>query len=389
MPQEAARERGDGASRRLLVEQARTVAEWCAGNAAAIDREDGFPEQEFALIAAGGLLAAPLGLDRGGLGLSGLCGAERTLALLVLLRQLGWGNLAVGRLYEGHVNALQLIELFGTPAQSSTSAADARDGHKRFAVWNTEATDGVRIVPMAGERYRLEGAKTFASGAGYVDRGLVTGDLCGRGWQICVVPMDQVQVSIDRSWWRTSGMRASASYRVDFSGVEIDATALLGAPGDYYREPYFHGGAVRFAAVQLGGAAALLDATRSYLRTVGRTADPYQEARVGEMAIAVESGNLWLRGAAAVADRGDAGMAGDVAYANMMRTAIETICLDVIRLAERCVGARGLLASHPLERIIRDLTLYLRQPAPDAALAAAGRYLLDREEGSADLWAHD
>ena len=46
-------------------------------------------------------------------------------------------------------------------------------------------------------------------------------------------------------------------------------------------------------------------------------------------------------------------------------------------MSERCVGARGLLQPEPFERLHRDLTHYLRQPAPDAVLADVGRFVLD------------
>lgn len=49
--------------------------------------------------------------------------------------------------------------------------------------------------------------------------------------------MDQVHTLRDPSWWQPSGMRASASYKVDFSGVELEAQLLIGAPGDYFRQP--------------------------------------------------------------------------------------------------------------------------------------------------------
>lgn len=181
-------------------------------------------------------------------------------------------------------------------------------------------------------------------------------------------------------------MRASASFKVDFSGVEVTDHALIGQPGDYTREPWFTGGAIRFAAVQLGGAEALFDATRAYLQSLGRTDDPFQRQRAGEMAIRIASGNLWLRGAADAAERAEDDPDQFLAYACMMRTAIEHICLDVIDMAVRCVGARGLLRPHPVERMVRDLTLYLRQPAPDAALARVGRYALERPERAGELW---
>jgi len=82
-------------------------------------------------------------------------------------------------------------------------------------------------------------------------------------------------------------MRATASYKVDFSGVELDASALIRQPDDYYRQPWLSVGVIRFAAVQLGGAEALFDETRKFLQSLGRTQDSYQEERLGKMAIAL------------------------------------------------------------------------------------------------------
>ena len=75
-----------------------------------------------------------------------------------------------------------------------------------------------------------------------------------------------------------------------------------------------------------------------------------------------------------------------VAYANMVRTTIEQICIDVMQMCERSVGTRGLLPPNPMERIIRDLTLYLRQPAFDAALSSVGQYVLAETKPARSLW---
>ena len=117
------------------------------------------------------------------------------------------------------------------------------------------------------------------------------------------------------------------------------------------------------------------------------------------MAIDIESGQLWLTGAAKQLTQYHPTFAGDpatthpqvtalVAYTNMVRTAIEQICMDALQLAARSVGTRGLLPPHAIERIIRDLTLYLRQPAYDAALASVGRYVLQHPDSTATLWTH-
>lgn len=375
--------------------RANKIADFCAEEAAAIDCNQAFPAREFELIAEAGLLAAPLKAELGGLGLG--IDSSLTYELLLLLKQIGRGNLAVGRVYEGHINALQLIQTFGTPAQIEAYASDARDSHKIFGVWNAEAADGVKILPLDNGRYQLQGSKTFASGAGYVDRPFVNGELPDGGWQMCIVPMDEVATVSDPSWWQPSGMRATASYKIDFSGVELEDQALIGQPGDYFRQPWLTTGVIRFAAVQLGGAEALFNATRQYLQDLGRINDPYQAARVGQMTIAIESGHLWLRGAADVVAAYAPVFAGYpdqpheqaqqlVAYANMVRTAIEQICMDVIQLCQRCVGTRGLLPPHPMDRIIRDLSLYLRQPVFDAALANVGEYSLSQSTPAHSLW---
>ena len=371
------------------VAVATRVADAIATLAAASDNERGFPTEEFRLIHEAGLLMAPLGREYGGWGLDG--SPDTALEMLLLLKEIGRGNLSVGRVYEGHVNALHLIQTFGTPDQIAQAQVDAGQRGLIFGVWNTEAGDGVKIEPIGDGRYRLHGSKTFASGAGHVLRPIVPGALPDGGWQMTVVPMDRVTVEVDPSWWKPIGMRASASYKVDFTGIELRDEDLLGGPGDYHRQPWFSAGAIRFAAVQLGGAVALLDAMHDYLRGLNRTEDPFQRARAGQAAIAVEGATLWLHGAARHVDltpnrdRLD-DPAPAIAYANMTRLAIERACQEVMQLVEHSVGARGLLRPHPVERIVRDLTLYLRQPAPDAALTNAGAFALESDEPPGRQW---
>ncbi|MBO0948489.1 acyl-CoA dehydrogenase family protein [Fibrella forsythiae] len=360
------------------------------------DQEGQFPEQAFLELGNAGLLAVTLPDQP-------LDGQQANTAdLLALLKRVGSANLAVGRVYEGHINALLLAQVYGTSQQQERWFSDVLRRQTLFSVWNTQAGDGVSIHALGKGRYELKGCKTFCSGANWIDRPLITGELIvdgqARGWQMCILPAAAVdETNIDDQFWTPLGMRASASFKIDFTGVIITDDDLLGKPGDYFRQPYFSGGAIRFAAVQLGGAEAMLDATRDLLRSMNRTDDPFQKTRLAEMAIRIESGNLWLAQAGANNDawlragthRPDltAELASKtVAYANMTRTAIEAICLDVMRLAERSVGARGLLRPLAFERIHRDLTMYLRQPAPDATLADIGQYVSQQQTPSHDLW---
>ena len=385
-------------------QRAEPLLDLLRAEAAETDFEGGFPERSIELLRETGLLRAPLPGAQGG---ESLGEAGQTLELLTTLAAIGRGSLVVGRLYEGHVNALQLVQRFGTPAQCDRAARDAARGHL-FGVWNTEAANGLRLVGEAGH-LRFVGSKTFASGLGHVSRALVTAARDGpsQGWQMILLPTDEQRPREDRAFWKPLGMRATSSFAADFSGLEVAPDDLIGAPGDYYREPAFTGGSIRFAAVQQGGAEGVFDETRRCLNALGRTGDPFQRARLGEMAWRIESGRLWLEGAARLAasatEGGEAGTADDrasadaaantaadierlVAYARMMRSAIEDNALHVLELALRSVGARGLLRPEPFERMHRDLTHYLRQPAPDGALVEAGRHVLGDSRSAGALW---
>ena len=370
------------------AERLNTLVGQLTDAAAQTDDEQTFPHAAFDGLANAGLLAITLpgrALDSR---------LPNTARLLQLLKRIGAGNLAVGRIYEGHVNALNLIDLYATPTQKQSWYTDAAEHDRLFGVWNTQDADGLRIHALGSGRYALEGHKTFCSGAGWIQRPLVTGELTGAGlagWQMCIIPTERVKaLASDGRFWQPLGMRASVSYKLDFTGVEIDEADLLGQPGDYYRQPHFGGGAVRFAAVQLGGAEALFDATRAFLQAVNRTEDLFQQARLAEMAWLIESGNQWLDAAGTKTDTWRARAEETdriVAYANMTRAAIEDICLRVMPLAERSVGARGLMRPLPFERIHRDLTFYLRQPAPDATLTDLGRHVLTHPNPAHNLWA--
>lgn len=355
--------------------------------AAFTDEQGSFPDTSFKALTNAGLLKCVLP----GAVLDYL--QPKTAQLLQLLKRIGSADLSVGRIYEGHLNALYLIHLFANNEQKETWYNDVEKHKKLFGVWNTQAADGIRIHAIENGRYRLEGSKTFCSGAGYINRPLITGQLCGAavmGWQMCIVPIEKVKPVVqDASFWKPLGMRSSVSYRMDFTGVELEEKDLLGKPDQYYNQPVFGSGAIRFAAVQLGGAEAIFDATKEYLQSLGRTDDLFQRSRVAEMSYLLRTGDLWLENAGSNADawlKDGSQSSRIVAFANMTRAVIEDICLRVMQLAECSVGARGLMRPNVLERIHRDLTFYLRQPAPDACLVAIGEYVLQQKSTAHELW---
>ncbi len=292
--------------------------------------------------------------------------------LLAAFRALGGANLSVGRLFEGHVNALRLMVRCGDSAQARQAAVEALAG-ALFGVWNT---DDPAAPLRLGPRFTLRGAKAFCSGAGNVARALVTVPAAD-GPQLVLLALAPGERA-DLSGWTAPGMRASRSGAMLLDGFAVTPGCLVGAPGDYLRQPDFEAGAWRTSAVTLGGLEAMAAAAAAQLVQRGRADDPQQRARIGQVLIAQETAALWLRRTSALAEaEPEPDVVEDVvAYVGLARLAVERAALDAMQLVQRSLGLPGLMPPNPVERIGRDLTIYLRQPAPDEVLhEAVGRFL--------------
>lgn len=357
---------------------ARKVAEAAFARAAACDADGAYPAEDVAALHDAGLLAVPLPQEFGGAALSGS-------ALNEALQQIGWGSLPLGRLFEGHVNALALALRFGDREQVALVAGEALEG-KLFGVWNTDDASGLRLIRGEGRAW-LEGRKILASGAGHIARPIVTAN-DENGRRMMVMPHLRLGRAADLSQWTALGMRASASGAVDFTRTAVEPVEILGREGDYERQPFFSGGAWRFAAVHVGGMERLFELLHEHLRRTGRGQDPHQAARFGQAAIAVETAKLWVERAAAIAEAPVGARAPDqiVAFVNLARLAVERAGLDLMELVQRSVGLQAFMRPNPIERVSRDLATYLRQPGPDRALTSAAAWILDREPHASELW---
>ena len=364
--------------RRLLQRRAREVGEKAFAQAEAYDEDGAFPAADVAGLHESGLLTAVLPLKWGGAAVSGL-------GLSEILQSIGSGSLPLGRLFEGHVNALELVLRYGKLRQIELVAGEAREG-KLFGVWNTDDSNGLRLLHTHGRSW-LEGRKILASGAGHIERPLVTAtDEEGR--RLMVLPKLDASDRADLSAWKALGMRASATGAVDFTGVEVEPMEIVGREGDYERQPWLSAGAWRFAAVQLGGMERLFDLLRRHLQETKRGQDPHQAARLGEAAAAVETARLWLAESAAITEAPLQSRAPEqlVAYVNLARLGVEAAALDLVQLVQRSVGLQAFMRPNPIERISRDLATYLRQPAPDRARTDAAAWILAQPVGAQDLW---
>ena len=195
----------------------RALSEAIACDAAGHDRDGGFPAEAFARLVREGFVADPP------------VEPAEVRSLLLLLAAVGRGDLSVGRIFEGHVNAVYLIRQFGSAAQAAYYRR-ITGGGGIFGVWNTDApADPLCIVDG-----RFEGKKSFASGVDGLSHAIVTvGGDAGR--QMLMVPTDPL--GVDRGWWRPLGMRASGSHVADFTGLRVEPGWMLGRTDDYVRQP--------------------------------------------------------------------------------------------------------------------------------------------------------
>ena len=186
------------------------LTEAAGAEAAARDRDGAFPAAAFDGLRQLGLIGAPpLRLDEAS-------------QLFRVLAAVGRGDLSVGRIFEGHVNALFLIDMFGRAEQRAHYRTLAAGG-ALFGVWNTDATGSA----VALDDGHLRGKKNFASGVDGLSYALIT-VATPRGRQMAVVAVGGRPV--DRSWWRPLGMRASGSHVVDFAGIPFHRPVCWASP---------------------------------------------------------------------------------------------------------------------------------------------------------------
>ena len=344
------------------------MAAFAENNAHALDRNGAFPSTEIGELHRHGLLHAPFTVASGGCDLGSP--PSDPILLFEVLAIIGQGSLALGRLYEGHVNAIKLVRLYGSAANSALLRAEA-DAGRLTGVWMAEDATSLRLEARP-DAPQLLGRKILASGAGHIHRPLVAAKSANEAQMMLPLVSDASRA--DTASWTAAGMKATATGSVDFSGVSITADELVGRPGDYLRSPYFRGGAWRVMAVQFGGLRALLESYRCQLVESGRDIDRLQRARFGEAVAAVETARLWVGEACRRAEDENGDPAAVDAYVDLMRGAFERASLLVVERAEKSLGLKAFMHPNPVERLVRDLTTYLRQPALDASLESAGAF---------------
>jgi alkylation response protein AidB-like acyl-CoA dehydrogenase len=374
-----------------LAEQ--LAAEKFGPRAAAHDREGTFPVENYADLAASGLLAMSVPRAYGGLGVD-------TRTSCQILRAIARHCASTALTFNMHCCVVQLLDQLASAEQKARYFGGVVERGEYFASLVSEPESSFRgqftfsceTRPVAGG-YRVRGTKHFCSLSEAAHYYLVRGTLPGttdlrEGLVYLMVP--RTAEGIERlDDWDTLGMRATSSHSVRFHDVFVADTDCIAAPGAAIRQEATARFVIGYASVYLGVAEAAYAFTVDYARTKTfkpdpspLSHDPMVQRTVAEMRIAVDTAAMLLRAAAEARDeaRDAAGVEQATLLENEAKYVSAETAVRVTDLALKVVGGRGYFRSLPLERYVRDARGgIVMPPATETILAFVGKRALGLE----------
>jgi len=346
------------------------------------DRAAAFPAEDFDDLFAAGLHAPTVPREHGGLGLGPYRGDAFTLWMMT--KELAKADLSLGRCWEGHANSLLLLDAMASPEQQARWFRRVVERGEKWVVWSGEpAKIGTTLEPVDGG-WVVEGSKVFATSAGGAQWAILLVNTAGPGGArhttspetllMLACELADPTIEVDGTWWDPVGMRGTVSHLVRFRRTFIPADHQIGEPGQYLSGGWQAAFAPHYAASFLGAAEGACEYALEQLAAAGKGDDPYVQHHVARMSIHLDTAHLWLRH---VADLWDAGRREEAMLAgSRARHLVEHLAEDTVHHAIRACGARSLIRPSPLERILRDLTFYIRHDNDDQVLATIGRAVL-------------
>jgi alkylation response protein AidB-like acyl-CoA dehydrogenase len=296
---------------------------------------------------------------------------------LGLVRQVAAADGSVGRIFDGHLNAVERVAVQAQAPVRDRELAAVIAHRLRAGVWGGDPGPGEgppATVLESDSGEVLRGVKTFCSGAGGLDRALILARQPGGGAPLAVwVDLtDDRRVVLDTSWYRSHGLRASVSHRVVFHDAPV--IARFGAPGSLAEQPWFSRDALRTAASWAGMADTA--ATAALDELARRPARGQLESlAAGRILTAQRTIDLWIEKAASAMDAGNDELP---TISIQARVGISDACRLLLDEAARACGSRPFARAGALDRARRDLEVFLLQHRLDPLLARSGEAALGR-----------
>jgi len=299
---------------------------------------------------------------------------------LGLVRRVSAAHGGAGRILDGHLNAVERLAVAGPPALRDSELELVRDGRLRAGVWGADQRPGEGVpahVVRAGGALVLRGVKTFCSEAGGLHRALVLARMDPEGAAPATAPVSvwvdlRDTVEVDGTWYRGAGLRSSVSHRVVFHDTPV--LAVLGEPGWLTALPWFARDALRTSATWAGLVDAAAAAALRELAARPRRGD-LEHLAAGRIRTEQATVALWQERAAAAMDDGDPAELRAVSV--QARAATAAAARRLLDEATRACGSHPLATGGELDRVRRDLDVFLLQHRLDPLLARDGAAALE------------
>ena len=180
-----------------------------------------FPTENVSDLKEAGLLGSLVDTEYGGLGLGHNRGDIYTHWMMT--REIAKADMGFARIWEGHSNAMALIDTLGNPQQKEHWLNRVTQKGEVWGVWSGEpqakkpgqkAKFGTTVTLEEGG-YRINGTKIFCSGAPGVNWAIILVNTEGTGGArhattspetllMLGCDMSDPSISLDKSWWNHS-----------------------------------------------------------------------------------------------------------------------------------------------------------------------------------------
>jgi alkylation response protein AidB-like acyl-CoA dehydrogenase len=257
-------------------------------------------------------------------------------------------DLSLGRLCEGHADALAIIAESGSVPAPGAS----------YGVWASRSMSTNTFAQRVRGGWSLSGSKEFCSGARMLDRALVTAS-SDEGYLLFDIDVVEQVTSVNEESWPAIGMAASQSETLEFGGPAIPESAMVGAPEFYVQRPGFWFGAAGVAACWFGGAVGLVNGLMKWMQD-----DPSDSVLVelGGAVSDLEAMRYALQAAARDFDKDPNDRRQRAKFrALVTRRVVHDAAQSVLERAASAGGARPLCHDSQQARRAADLYVYLSQ----------------------------
>ena len=256
------------------------------------------------------------------------------------------------------------ISLFGSPALKARYLPRIASGDAIAAFAISESDAGSDVVAMRttavrdGDDYLIDGEKTWISNGGIADQYVVfcrLGDAEREFIALVVEPAD-AGFSVTE---RISSIAPHPLATIRFDQCRVSAARVVGEPGKGLRVALGTLDVFRstVGAAALGMARRALDETLAHVTTrhmFGQLLQDFQltQAKIARMATDIDASALLVYRAAWTRDSGAERITREAAMAKLFATeAAQRVIDDAVQL----LGARGVVAGHPVERLYREI----------------------------------